>query len=66
MKNKSTHQISYAIGYRRCKAKCKESKLIDKACKWLDNVNTDVYMDSGIFQMTDMIMDFKKAMEEKV
>lgn len=35
---------------------------IEKACDWLDNVNTDNYMDSGIFQMYDLIMDFKKAM----
>ena len=64
MKNKSTHQISYAIGYRKGKAKCKENKLIDKACEWLENRNTDDYMDSGIFQMYDMIQDFRKAMEE--
>lgn len=40
-----------------------DTTMLDKACKWLENVNTDDYMDSGIFQMSDMIMDFKKAME---
>lgn len=36
--------------------------LIEKACQWLENINTDDYMDSGVFQMHDMIRDFKKAM----
>lgn len=43
-------------------AKWADDTMIDKACEWLENVNTDDYMDSGIFQMHDMIMDFKKAM----
>lgn len=38
--------------------------LIDKACKWLDNINTDQYTDSGIFQMYDLIRDLRKVMEE--
>lgn len=37
---------------------------INKACEWLENINTDDYMDSGIFQIYDMIQDFRKAMEE--
>ena len=37
---------------------------LDKVCKWLENINTDDYMDSDIFQMYDMIQDFRKAMEE--
>lgn len=37
---------------------------LNKVCKWLENINTDDYMDSGIFQMYDMIQDFRKAMEE--
>lgn len=36
---------------------------INQACEWLNNINTDDYIDSGIFQMTDLIIDFKKAME---
>lgn len=36
---------------------------INQACEWLDNINTDDYIDSGIFQMSDLIIDFKKAME---
>ena len=38
--------------------------LIKKACEWLDSINTDYYMDSGIFQMNDLIRDFKKYLEE--
>lgn len=38
--------------------------MIDKVCVWLDNINTDDYMDSGIFQMYDLIQDLHKAMEE--
>lgn len=37
---------------------------LDMVCKWLENINTEDYMDSGIFQMYDMIQDFCKAMEE--
>lgn len=38
--------------------------LIDKVCNWLDNINTDQYTDSGIFQMYNLISDLRKAMEE--
>lgn len=45
----------------------KSSKtIIDKACKWFDSIDTDKYMDSNIFQMSDLIRDFKKAMEEQL
>ena len=37
---------------------------LEDVCKWLENINTDDYMDSGIFQMYDMIQDFRKTMEE--
>ena len=36
---------------------------INQACEWLDNIDTDDYMVSGIFQMSDLIIDLKKAME---
>lgn len=36
----------------------------ERVCGWLNSVNTDHYMDSGIFQMYDLIQDFKKAMKE--
>jgi hypothetical protein len=38
--------------------------LIKKTCEWLDSVNTDYYMDSGIFQMNDLISDLRKYLEE--
>ena len=41
-----------------------DETMIDVACEWLDKVNTDNYMDSGIFQMSELIIDFKKAMKE--
>ena len=34
-----------------------------RCCNYLDNINTDNYMDSGIFQMHDLIKDLCKAME---
>lgn len=40
-----------------------DETMINKACKWLDKVNTDNYMDSGVFQMSELILDFKKAMK---
>lgn len=43
-------------------AKWADETMIEKACEWLNSVNTDDYMDSGIFQMYDLIIDFKKAM----
>ena len=72
MKNKSTHQISYAIGYRRgkakCKAECKENKLIDKACEWLwehfyDHPHIKSFVCTESFgDSEEMIECFKKAM----
>lgn len=44
-------------------AKWADETMINKACKWLDKVNTDNYMDSGVFQMSELILDFKKAMK---
>lgn len=38
--------------------------LIKKTCEWLDSVNTDYYMDSGIFQMNDLISDLRNYLEE--
>ena len=38
--------------------------LIKKTCEWLDNVNTDYYMDSGVFQINDLILDLRKYLEE--
>lgn len=42
-----------------------DKTMIDKACEWLDSINTDYYMDSGIFQMNDLISDLRKYLEEK-
>lgn len=72
MGNKSTHQISYAIGYRRGRTKCKENKLIDKACKWLDDnfmnlmcgKTRSVYAGGNFATVDEMIASFRKAMEE--
>lgn len=36
----------------------------ERVCEWLDSVNTERYMDSGIFQMYDLIQDLKKSIEE--
>lgn len=41
-----------------------DKTMIDKICEWLDSVNTDYYMDSGIFQMNDLISDLRKYLEE--
>lgn len=38
--------------------------LIKKTCEWLDSVNTDYYIDSGIFQMNELISDLRKYLEE--
>lgn len=46
-------------------AKWADETMIDKACEWLENINTDDYMDSGIFQIYDLIGNLRKAMEEK-
>lgn len=45
-------------------AKWADKTMIDKSCEWLDSVNTDYYMDSGIFQMNDLISDLRKYLEE--
>lgn len=45
-------------------AKWADKTMIAKACEWLDTVNTDNYMDSGIFQMYDLILDLRKYLEE--
>lgn len=41
-----------------------KKEFIIKSCDWLDNIDTDKYMDGGIFQISNLISDFKKAMEE--
>lgn len=45
-------------------AKWADNTMIERVCVWLDSVNTDNYMDSGIFQMYDLIQDLKRVMEE--
>lgn len=40
-----------------------DETMLDKVCKWMDSINTDYYMDSGNFQMNEMIYDLKKAMK---
>ena len=45
-------------------AKWADATMIEKACKWLNNVNTDDYMIDNVFQMCDFIRDFRKSMEE--
>lgn len=42
-----------------------DNTMLEKIYIWLESINTDNYMDSGIFQMSEMISDLKKAMEEK-
>lgn len=37
--------------------------MIDKVCEWLDKVDTDGYMDSGIFQMSVLIADLKEELK---
>lgn len=39
-------------------------EMIEKAVEWLDNVDTEVYMDSGYFQMPFLLTDLLRAMEE--
>jgi hypothetical protein len=54
---------AYGLGF--CEGAIWADKtMIAKACKWLDTVNTDNYMDSGIFQMYDLISDLRKYLEE--
>lgn len=45
-------------------AKWADETMIDKVCEWLDNINPDDYMDSGIFQIYTLIGNLRKAMEE--
>ena len=45
-------------------AEWEHKRLIEKACEWLDNINPDDYMDSGIFQIYDLIGNLRKAMED--
>lgn len=45
-------------------AKWADETMIDKVCEWLDNINPDDYMDSGIFQIHTLIGNLRKAMEE--
>lgn len=45
-------------------AKWADNTMIERVCAWLNSVNTDNYMDSGIFQMHDLIQDLKRVMEE--
>ena len=47
-------------------AKWADKTMLEKIYIWLESINTDNYMDSGIFQMSEMISDLKKAMEEEV
>ena len=60
MDNKSTHQISYAIGYRIGKKQCKKKELIDKACKWLLDQKEMI----GVSFHEDFIERFRQAMKE--
>jgi hypothetical protein len=39
-------------------------EFLEKTCEWLNNINTDNYMDSDVFQMYNLVLDFKQAMEE--
>lgn len=45
-------------------AKWADETMIDKVCEWLDNINPDDYMDSGIFQIYDLVGNLRKVMEE--
>ena len=56
-------EIKYFELFKKARQEDKQ-ELIEKACRWLDSINTDYYMDSGIFQMNDLIRDFKKYLED--
>ena len=43
-----------------------DKTMLEKIYIWLESINTDNYMDSGIFQMSEMISDLKKSMEKEV
>lgn len=45
-------------------AEWEHKRLVERVCEWLDNINSDDYMDSGIFQIYDLIGNLRKAMEE--
>ena len=42
-----------------------DKTMIDKVCEWLDKVDTDGYMDSGIFQMSVLIADLKEELKRQ-
>ena len=42
-----------------------DKTMIDKVCEWLDKVDTDDYMDSGIFQMSVLIADLKEELKRE-
>lgn len=45
-------------------AKWADKTMIEKACEWLQTTNLDYYqIIEGVFS-TDLVKDFKKAMEE--
>ena len=44
-------------------AKWADETMIDNVCEWLDKVDTDGYMDSGIFQMSVLIADLKEELK---
>lgn len=60
---KNKLEIEYFERFKEERQEDKE-KLIAETCRWLDSINTDYYMNSGIFQMNDLIRDFKKYLEE--
>lgn len=41
-----------------------DDTMLEKICKWLDTINPDDYMDSGIFQIHTLSSNLRKAMEE--
>ena len=61
--NTEIGQYMYQLGFEKG-AEIDRKIMIDKVCEYLKNINTDNYMDSGIFQIYDLIKDFRKAMEE--
>lgn len=54
---------SEIIGHFIAGAKYADKTILEKVYKWLDNINTDNYMDSGVFQMYDLIHDLRETME---
>lgn len=41
-----------------------DETMLEKICKWLENINPDDYMDSGIFQIHTLSCNLRKAMED--